>query len=213
MVQKNAYYTSFDNEKFIGAKELLKRMPIFYNKVYFASNHANTLWSNDREETFSNITLLCKKEDITSLRQIIKNNFLYINDFDSLKYGETDFGFSFIGANILFIVAPFEEIEQGYIIRSFDYINDMCSETTLNTNKETFLVSSINELGEIIKICDFKLADMTETNTKKIPIKRKQEPEMIVYDKKGYAMTNAISLISITLVCLALVFVITYFMK
>jgi len=188
-------------------------MPIFYNKVYFSSNHANALWANDREESFKNITLLCKNEDITTLRQIIKNNFLYINDFDSLKYTETDYGFSFIGANLLFIVAPFEELEDGYLIRSFDYIASACSETRVKADKELFLVSTVNDVGEIVKICDFKLEDINETNTKKTLIKKDQEPEMIVYDKKGYAITNAISLISIALVCFLLVFVITYLMK
>lgn len=214
MVQKNAYYINFDNEKFLGAKELLKRMPVFYNRVYFSSKYANVLWSNDKEEIFNNVVLLCKLEDIQNLRQIIKNNFLYINDWDSIKFIEDkEYGFSFIGGNILFIIIPFEETEEGYHIMSYEYDSGICSDTYLKNNKEFFLTSSINDLGEIIKICDFKLEDMTEENTKKTLVPKKTKPEMIIYDKKGYTKTNTYSLLLIMLICILLVWLIAFFMK
>ena len=103
------------------------------------------------------------------------NNFLHIQDFDSLKYGNEDYGFSFIGGNILFIVLPFEEIPEGYLVRGFEYQTDTCFETNVKVDKEVFLVSSINELGEIVKLCDFKLEDRNDSNTKKTQVLKKQD--------------------------------------
>ena len=38
--KKYSYYISFDTQIFLSAKELLKSMPTFYNRVYFSIKYA-----------------------------------------------------------------------------------------------------------------------------------------------------------------------------
>lgn len=207
MVNKNAYYLNFDTTQFLGAKELLKSMPTFYNRVFFCSKYGNALWTGEIEEHFSNITMLCKEEDVELLRQIIKNNFLYIANWDSVKFVEKfDYGFSFIGGNIKFVVVPFKEQEEGYRIRSYDVDTGMCFETIINKNKEFFLDTSINSQGEIIRICDFNVEEIDDSNTTKKMAEKKLQPEMAVYNNSGYAAKNIILGIIILVLCIGTVF-------
>ncbi len=182
-LDKKSFYVNFGTEMFLGAKELLKSMPAFYNKIYFSSKYATALWSGDREENFSNVTLLTDDANITLIRQIIKNNFLYIGEWDSKKFTDkADYGFSFIGGNIKYIVMPFKELPEGYLIRNYDVDTGDCFETTLKTNKQFFLDTSIKENGEIVRTADFNLEDMTAENTVKERAPRKAGPELVRYD-------------------------------
>jgi len=204
---KNAYYTYFDTQMFLGAKELLKSMPTFYNRIYFSSKYANALWTGDKEETFTNVTILTEKANIAQLRQIIKNNFLYIGDWDSIKFTDKeDYGFSFIAGNIKYILMPFEETPEGYIIRCYDVDTGDCYETTHNTDKRFFLDTSVKDNGEFVRTCDFNLEYMTDTNTKKERAPKKDGPELIVYDKKGTVALNMIVIMLLGVVGVSLVY-------
>lgn len=200
MIQKNAYYLNFGTVQFLGGKELLKSMPTFFNRIYFCSKYGNALWDGEKEEQFSNIAMICKLEDIEMLRNIIKNNFLHIADWDSVKFSENgDYGFSFIGGNIKYILMPFTETESGYHIRYFDADTGMCSDIVLNDkNKQFFLDSSINNNGEFIRTCDFNLEESNETNTKKHLAEKKVQPELAVYNSNnGYATSAAFTWIGL----------------
>lgn len=207
-LNKNAYYLNFDTTQFLGAKELLKSMPFFYNKVYFCMKYGNALWSGEKEEHFSNIAMICKEEDIAQLRQIIKNNFLHIAGWDSIKFTEQfDYGFSFIGGNIKFILMPFKELDNGYRIRSYDVDTGMCYETTLEKNKEFFLDTSINSQGEIVRTCDFNMEEISDSNSVKKIAEKKIQPEMAVYNNGGYTRKNIILGLIIFILALLIVFI------
>lgn len=210
---KYSYYTNFTSSIFLGAKELLKSMPAFYNKVYFSIKFAKTLWGSDTEESFSNVTLLADAKDIDTLRQIIKNNFLYINDWDSVKYTtKGDYGFSFIAGNIKYIILPFTEFEEGYIIRSYDVGTGDCYDTTFTCDKELFLDSTMNSSGEFIRVADFTLEYMTNANTKveKAP-KKAQELSMATYTPQGgYAFVNLIAVLLLSILGAATVYLSYY---
>lgn len=192
MVSKNTYYLDFTTTQFLAGKELLKSMPVFYNRVYFCKKYANALWSGEKEEHFSNIALIANEVDINSLRQIVKNNFLHIANWDSLKYTEKDdYGFSFIAGNIKFIIMPFKETETGYEIKSYETDSGACITTKLEVNKQFFLDSSVNENGEFVRTCDFNLEDINEQNSTKFIAERKVQPQMAVYDSSsGYALAR-----------------------
>lgn len=191
MINKNTYYLDFTTTQFLAGKEILKSMPVFYNRIYFCKKYANALWSGDKEEHFSNIAVIANEIDLPNLRQIIKNNFLHISNWDSLKYTEKDFGFSFIAGNLKFIVMPFKEIDTGYEIKSYDTDSGTCTTTNLEVNKEFFLDTSINENGEIVRSCDFNLEDISEQNSKKFIAEKKVQSQVAVYDSSsGYALAK-----------------------
>lgn len=185
MLSKNSYYLDLTSTQFLTGKELLKSMPVFYNRIYFCQKYANVLWSGKTEEHFSSIDLLCKEEDIVSLRQLIKNNFLYISDWDSIKFtGAGDFGFSFIAGNIKYIVMPFKETKTGYEIRSYNVDTGICFRTNLNTDKNFFLDTSVNENGELVRTCAFNIEDINNENTEKKLAEKKEKPQTAIYDSK-----------------------------
>lgn len=206
--KKYSYYVSFTTQMFLGAKELLKSMPTFYNKIYFSTKYANALWSGDKEETFQNVTILTENANIETLRQIIKNNFLYIGDWDSAKFTDkADYGFSFIGGNIKYILMPFTETETGYLVRSYDADTGNCYETNYSCNKEYFLSSTMKENGEFVRICDFNLEYMTDANTSVVKAEKKAGPQLVTYDgNRGYALINTIAIMLITLLGIATVY-------
>jgi len=211
---KNAYYINFTTEMLVGAKELLKSMPAFYNKIYFSSKYTNALWNGDKEEVFQNVTLLTEEENIALLRQIIKANFLYIGDWDSLRFTDgEDYGFSFIGGHIKFVLMTFKETEKGYIIKSYDADTGDCYLTTIAPDKNYFLDRSMKENGEIIRTCDFNLEYINNNNTKVEKAVKKTGPEMILYTSKGYALTNMYIIISLAVLSVAIVIIIYYLLK
>lgn len=207
-VKKYSYYVSFTTQMFLGAKELLKSMPTFYNQIYFSTKYASALWSGDKEETFQNVTILAPYENVATLRQIIKNNFLYIGDWDSQKFTDkADYGFSFIGGNIKYILLPFTETESGYLVRSYDVDTGNCYETNYDCDKQYFLSSSMKENGEIVRICDFNLEYMTDANTKVEKAPKKAGPQMVTYTgNRGYALINTVAIMLITLLSIATVY-------
>ncbi len=204
MGEKNkTYYLNFDTQIFLGAKELLKSMPTLYNRIYFSSKYANALWSGDKQEEFSNVTILTESENMETLRQIIKNNALYIGEWDSKRYTNgKDYGLSFIGGNIKYILLAFEETNDGYIVRSYDADAGDCCETTITSDKKFFLDTSIKENGEIVKTCDFNLEDMNDSNTKKerAPLKG---PTLVSYNTTS--ISNKTGSIAINMVIIILI--------
>lgn len=207
-VKKYSYYVSFTTTMFLGAKELLKSMPTFYNKIYFSTKYAGALWSGDKEETFESITILTENENINALRQIIKNNFLYIGDWDSTKFTDkADYGFSFIGGNIKYILMPFMEVEDGYIVRSYDADSANCYETHYACDKKYFLDTSMKNNGEMVRICDFNLEYMTDANTTVTKAEKKAGPQMVTYQgNSGHALINMLAIMLISLLSIATVY-------
>ena len=212
-LSKNTYYLDFTTEQLIGGKELLKSMPMFYNRVYFCKKYANALWNGSEGEHFADITMIAREEDIPNLRQIIKNNFLYISGWDSVKFSEEgDYGFSFIGGNLKYVVIPFKETENGYNIKSYDVNTGMCYDTLLNVNKQFFLDSSINARGEFVRTCDFNPEDRNDTNTKSKMAAKKAQPQMAVYNG-GFALSKAPYVILVALLCLIVLWAVYLFYK
>lgn len=209
MITKYTYYLDFTTEEFLAAKEILKKMPVVYNNIYFCKKYANALWSGEKEEHFKDIVMICKEELIANIRQIIKSNFLYIQGWDSLKFGwNEDYGFSFIAGNIKFTVLPFIETEDGYIIKSYDTESTYCSTTTLKTKKQFFLDASINENGEFVRTCEFNMEDINGENTQKKLPPEKETPNVAVYeDNKGHAIASMSYVISIITVLVILFWV------
>lgn len=100
---KYSYYATFPTHVFLGAREILKSMPAFYNGIYFSTKYANALWNGESEDVFSNITILTEQENVEKLRNIIKSNFLYLSEWDSVRFTNgDDYGFSFIVGNIIY---------------------------------------------------------------------------------------------------------------
>lgn len=209
---KNSYYATFTTQMFLGAKELLKSMPTFYNRIYFSTKYANALWTGDKEETFSNVTILTENANIESLRQIIKNNFLYIGEWDSLKFTDNeDYGFSFIGGNIKYILMPFTETPNGYLVRSYDVDTGNCFETDYICDKQYFLDVSMKENGDFVRVCDFNLEYITNQNSKVKMAPKKAQPQLVtINSNKGYALANTILILMISLLSVATVLV-SYF--
>lgn len=212
-VKKYSYYTTFTTSIFLGAKELLKSMPAFYNKVYFSIKFAKALWGSDTEEAFNNVTLLADAKDLAILRQIIKTNFLYISDWDSTKFTDKgDYGFSFIAGNIKYIILPFTEFDEGYMIRSYDVDTGNCYDTKITCDKELFLDATMNSSGEIIRIADFSLEYMTDANTtvEKAPKKAQQQAMATYTPQSGYAFVNLIAILLLSIVSAATVYISYY---
>ena len=206
---RRTYYTSFSTQQFLGAKEILKSMPLLYNKVYFSSKYANVLYDNTSEEFFENVSLLALKEDLNSLRQIIKTNFLYINEWDSINFTENaeDYGFSFIAGKIKFIIMPFEEKDEGYNILSYDATEGTCFETNLKTDKKVFINTIVNDSGEIVKTCDFNIEYMNEKNTKHFVAAKKAQPIAVVESNSGFVKQNILVIILIIFCCICSIFI------
>lgn len=212
---KYAYYATFPTQVLLAAKELLKSMPAFYNNIYFSTKYANALWNGESEDIFANITILTEAEKVDRLRTIIKSNFLYISDWDSLKNtnGE-DYGFSFIAGHVKYILLTFRETRDGYVVRSYDADSGDCYETTLvNVDKRYFLDVSMRENGELVRICDFNLEYINNENSKKFRASKKDGPEMLIYKKEGYALTNMYLLLILALVCILVVWIAYTFIK
>ena len=179
------YYLDLTLQQFLAGKELLKSMPLFFNTVYFCKKYANALWNGMTNEVYHDIAMIIKKSDIDRARQVIKNNGLHISNWDSLKYtSKGDFGFSFIAGNIKYIVMPFEEIESGYMIYSYDVNTMECTTTTINANKNLFLDVSVTENAEFVRTCDFNIEDINESNSSKFVAEKKQ-PAMAVYNSNS----------------------------
>lgn len=214
-VNKYAYYLNFPVEKFLAGKELLKSMPVFFNRVYFCKKYANLLWNGDSDDIFSDITIYAKKEDIKQLRQIIKNNFLYLQDWDSIKFTDKDdYGFVFIAGNIKYNVFPFEEIDDGYIMYSYEPEEGKCTKTTLlNADKKFFLDASINDRGEFVRTVAFNLEDINEKNSESFIAEKKTLPQMALYDKRGSVGTSALNIIGFMILALVIVWVVYLIMK
>ena len=203
-LKKNAYYTVFSASQFLGAKEIIKSMPVFYNRVYFSSKYINILYSEETDETFENITLLADIADAPSLRQIIKNNFLYVSEWDSINYTENnkDYGFSFLAANIKFILMLFEKTEEGYTIYSYDAVTGNCFTTKLSSQLEKFMQTTITNEGEIIRTCDFSVEYMNEKNTQYFLAPRKDTSNIAVIESSGgFTKVNALIFIIIIVMC------------
>ena len=205
---KKTYYTSFSTQQLLGAKEILKSMPMLYNRVYFSSKYANVLYDNTSEEFFENVSLLAPSSDLNSLRQIIKTNFLYINEWDSINFTDNseDYGFSFIAGKIKFIVMPFDEIEDGYKVYSYDAVTGNCLETTLKTDKKVFFNTIINDNGEIVKTCDFNIEYMNEKNTKHF-IAQKKANLAVVESNSGFVKHNILILVIVLFLCVCSVII------
>lgn len=214
MVNKNSYYLDFTLEKFLAGKELLKSMPMFFNRVYFCKKYANALWSGESKEHFKNIAVIASEDDINSLRGIIRNNFLYLSDWDSLNNtSKGDYGFSFIAGNIKYIVMVYDERENGYIIRSYDVDSGECKATTVEVDKKFFLDCSINSNGEFVRTCDFDLENINESNTESFIAEKKIVPEMAIYENKGYVLGTAHYLLAFMILVLVIVWVLLAFIK
>ena len=214
MLNKNSYYSDFTIEKFLAGKELLKSMPMFFNRVYFCKKFANALWNGASSKHFSNIAMIASEDDISSLRTIIKNNFLYMSDWDSLNMtNKGDFGFSFIAGNIKYIVMTYDEIEDGFVIKSYDVDSKTFKTTTLETDKNFFLDSSINDSGEFVRTCAFDMEDMTEENTEVFTEGKKEESSATIYDNKGYALNTVQYLLVFMIVVLVIVWLLMAFIK
>ena len=214
MVNKNAYYLDFTAEKLLAGKELLKSMPMFFNRVYFCKKYTNALWNGESDAHFSNIALLASEDDMNRLRGIIKNNFLYLSNWDSINNTtKGDFGFSFIAGNIKYIIMTYDEIEDGYIIKSYNVDNGACTTTNLKVDKSFFLDSSINANGEFVRTCAFNIEDIDESNSTSFIAEKKIEPEMAIYDNKGYALSTAHYLLAFMILVLVLTWVVYVFMK
>ena len=195
-MRKNTYYIKFNGEQLLGAKEILKSMPIFFNRVYFSSKYAGVLYGKDLNGTFENVTLLAYKSDAQSLRQIIKNNFLYIYEWDSVNFLEKrDFGFSFLAGNIKFIVMFFEQTDEGYTVYSFDSMTGNCFTTKMKTKTEDFLKSSINPTGEIIRTCDFNIEYMNDNNTEYFLAPKKEQTMAVFESSSGFTKNHIIIII------------------
>lgn len=212
MNQSKAYYPHFNTEILVGAKELLKSMPALYNRVYFSTKYVDALLNENNDEEFINVTILTEMENVEMMRNIIKTNFLYINDWDSKTSTEgEEYGFSFIAGNVKYVLLPFKETETGYTIRSFDVDTGDCYETNLNTEKKYFLNVTIRENGDFMRTADFNLEYINENNTVKFRATKKGRPEMIVVeDKKGYALTNMYTLFVIAILCVFVVWLTSY---
>lgn len=214
MVNKNSYYLDFPLEKFLAGKELLKSMPMFFNRVYFCKKYANALWNGESSEHFSNIALVANIDDVKSLRGIIKNNFLYLSNWDSLNNtNKADYGFSFIAGNIKYIVMLYDETENGYQIKSYDVDSGKCSVTDLEVDKKFFLDSSINANGEFVRTCAFNLEDINESNTTSFIAEKKIEPKMALYDNKGYVIGSIHYFLAFMILVLIIVWVLLAFIK
>lgn len=214
MANKYAYYLDFTIEKFLAGKELLKSMPMFFNRIYFCKKYANALWSGESNLHFSNIAIIANEDDIESLRAIIKNNFLYISEWDSIKNTtKGDYGFSFIAGNIKYILMTYDERENGFVIKSYDVDSGECKMTTFETDKKFFLDSSINASGEFVRTCAFNMEDMDDKNTKSFIAEKKKEPEMAIYDKKGYALSSSQYLLVFMILVLVIVWVLLAVIK
>lgn len=190
---RKIYYLDFTTEQLLGGKELLKSMPLFYNRVFFCRKYADLIWNGGgREEHFTCIALTCRDSDIATLRQIIKNNSLYAPKWDSLRYTESeDYGFSFIGGNIKYILMPFRETEVGFEVKSYDCETGMCYTTMVPTyNRNSFAVTNFNEQGEIINMCDFDIEDINAQNSRGIMAPRKAQTQIAVYSNAGYVLNN-----------------------
>ncbi len=211
---KYAYYATFPADVLLAAKEILKSMPAFYNNIYFSTKYANALWNGESDDVFANVTILTEEEKIGKLRSIIKSNFLYLSDWDSLKNtnGE-EYGFSFIAGHVKYILLTFREIPEGYVIRSYDVDHGDCYETTISVDKKYFLDVSMRENGDIVRICDFNLEYINNNNSKKFRAQKKAEPEMIIYKREGYATTNMYLIMILALTCLLVVWVAYCFIK
>ena len=216
-INKDAYYLEFDEEKFLAGKELLKSMPMLFNRVYFCKKYTNILWNgtDNSDVKFKNIALLANLDDMQSLRQIIKNNFLYKNDWDSIKYtdNQEDYGFSFIAGNLKYVIMPFDELEKGYEIRNYDVISGECTTTNFITDKKFFLDSSLNSNGEFVRTCAFNEEDVTDDNSKKMIPKKKKAAEVAVYNNSGFALSNASYIVAFMILVLVLVWVVYAFFK
>lgn len=208
MNQNKSYYSHFNTTIFLGAKELLKSMPALYTRVYFSTKYVNALVNGDTEEEFINVTILTEMENIEMMRNIIKNNFLYINDWDSQNFTENlDYGFSFIAGNVKYVLLPFTETETGYVIRSFDVDTGDCYETNLSTDKTSFLNVTLRENGDFIRTANFNLENMNENNTNKFTVKKSQPDQIIVENNRGYALTNFYAISFIALLCVLVVWI------
>lgn len=201
---KNAYYTVFSASQFLGAKEIIKSMPVFYNRVYFSSKYANILYSEETDETFENVTLLADVSDVASLRQIIKNNFLYVSEWDSINFTDNkDYGFSFLAANIKFILMLFEKSDEGYTIYSYDAVTGNCFTTKVPAQLEKFMQTTITNEGEIIRTCDFSIEYMNEENTQYFLAPRKDRSNIAVIESSsGFTKVNVLIFIIIIIMCI-----------
>ena len=218
MINKYAYYLDFTTSELLAGKEILKKMPIVFNNVYFCKKYANALWSGEKEEHFKDITMICNANVISNIRQIIRSNFLYIQGWDSLKYaGNDDYGFSFIAGNIKFTVMPFIETKDGYVIKSYDTETTDCRTTTLNTDKKFFLDASMNDNGEFVRTCAFNIEDMNDENTeKKLPPKKETLKYAVYEDNKGHVLASAnyvISIIVVLVVILWFILIISNYLR
>ncbi len=213
--KNKSYYLNFTTQMFLGAKELLKSMPTFYNRIYFSTKFASALWSGDKEEIFPNVTILTEEANIASLRQIIKNNFLYIGEWDSLRFTDgQDFGFSFIAGNIKYILLPFSETAEGYTIKSYDVDTGDCYTTNMVVDKKFFLDVSMKENGEFVRTCDFNLEYINSENTKKEKAAKKAQPQLVSIDtNRGYALTNMYLILLIVLISIFFVYVAYFALK
>ena len=190
-------------------------MPAFYNGIYFSTKYANALWNGESEDVFSNITILTEQENVEKLRNIIKSNFLYLSEWDSVRFTNgDDYGFSFIVGNIKFILMGFKETADGYIVRSYDVDQGDCYETHLVVDKKYFLDVSIRENGDIVRVCDFNLEYINNGNSKKFRAEKKAGPEMLVYkNNSGYALANMYLYMIVLALCIIVVLFAYTYMK
>ena len=214
MANKNAYYLNFTIEKLLGGKELLKSMPMFFNRIYFCRKYANALWTGESNEHFTNIAFIANEEDVNSLRNIIKNNFLYISEWDSINNTtQGDYGFSFIAGNIKYVLMTYDERENGYIIKSYDVDSGRCSSTTLEVNKDFFLDTSLNANGEFVRTCDFDMEDINSENSESFIAEKKDESKMAIYDNTGHSISTFRYQLAFIIIILVITWVIYAFLK
>lgn len=190
-----SYYLRFGINELLSSREILKSMPVVYNNLYYTTEYATALWDGEGDATFENVIVLCDVSLIDKIRQIIRNNFLYVPKWDSIRFTDNeDYGFTFIVGRVKYILGTFSKTNKGYHIKLFDVNTGICTDTDLPDNNDSFLNSSLNDSGEFIRTCQFDVKYMTDENTKKKYARKKDELEVATVDTKGYAMVNAILL-------------------
>ena len=97
---------------------------------------------------------------------------------------------------------------------SYNADTGMCSDTDIKTDKNLFLDTSINEMGDFVRTCMYDPEDSTPENTKSAMAPKKVQPEMAVYQSnKGYAITGVYTSLIVLGLCMVFVGVLLYLLR
>lgn len=206
-----SYYLNFGINELLSANEILKSMPVVYNSIYYTTPYTNALWTGEGSETFENVVVFCKDTNVNKIRQIIKNNFLYVPKWDSLKFTDNeDYGFSFIVGKVKYILGIYIETNTGYHLKLYDCNSGVCVDTNIVSDKSSFLDTSLNENGDFVRTCQFKLSDMTDANTTKKMARGKIHLETATVDTSGYTLVNTMLIMLIVVMSIIAVMLAYY---